>query len=775
MSEASSAEEGLDLLGRELATRHIPYALLQSTGDLRFRMERATLPLLAEVWGRDLALPKLAKVLASARPSTVDTSAFATDDGLLLTSDVPGTFLAAPAAGGTLLCLALPSAGEGERAAAWALAVQASRPPHGEQPTLPTEAGGTEEIDLFHNLTRRLSYILNDDAVVRAGIDALAQSIALGGAASVLCHSRVHSVVVFGETRRPDEAASQAIRAFLKLTGDAHASCETLPFDVIKIDRTTDAEDGRSFIDAPLIIEGQVEGLLQVAAASENGPLVYTVANQLSLALERSAVQRRAERAHIASLAESLTDGIVLVDAALRVTSMNNAATALLDPLLLTEGSDIGETPLAPIARQALTVGEATDTSELPAPSDGAARRYLVASAAPLAGSPEGSAAVVIVRDVTEERLMQERLLQSEKMVSVGQLVSGVAHELNNPLTGIMGFAQLLQANELDSRTLDGLQTIYSEAERASKIVQNLLSFARRKRADKELSDLNALLERVLELRNYDLTVKSIEVVRELDPKLPKTMVDPDQIQQVFLNLIINAEHSMISAHGKGTLTVRSLQKGDHLQVSLSDDGPGIEEATLRRIFDPFFTTKQAGEGTGLGLTISYGIIDEHGGRIWAESQPGRGTTFTIELPIVHGAGRTPDKPAAERETSVDGVSVLVVDDEESIRRLLTGILEMDGHRIDTAANGEEALDKIAGHSYDVVITDIKMPDMDGPSLYRRLVRLDPVLAAHTIFITGDTVNPDTRRFLDDVANPCLSKPFRVRQVRDTIAGILEE
>jgi two-component system NtrC family sensor kinase len=395
--------------------------------------------------------------------------------------------------------------------------------------------------------------------------------------------------------------------------------------------------------------------------------------------------------------------------------------------------------------------------------------------AAPLAGSREGSAAVVILRDVTEERLMQERLLQSEKMVSVGQLVSGVAHELNNPLTGIMGFAQLLLGREQDERTRQDVETILSEADRASKIVQNLLSFARRKRAEKEPADLNALLQRVLELRSYDLRVKNIDVELDLDSKLPETMVDTNQIQQVFLNLIINAEQAMLAAHERGTLTVTSRWEKDVVRLGLQDDGPGMTPETLRRIFDPFFTTKEVGEGTGLGLTISYGLIEDHAGRIWAESAPGKGTSFFIELPILRGTGRRAPVEDDDEAPAVDAHAILVVDDEQSIQRLLGSILQMDGHLVDTARNGREALDYIAQRRYDVIITDIKMPDMNGRDLYQALLDLDQDLARRTIFITGDTVSPETRDFLQQVRNPCLAKPFRVREVRETISSILSD
>ncbi|MEX2245179.1 MAG: ATP-binding protein [Dehalococcoidia bacterium] len=378
----------------------------------------------------------------------------------------------------------------------------------------------------------------------------------------------------------------------------------------------------------------------------------------------------------------------------------------------------------------------------------------------------------------TQTRYVQERLLQSEKMSSVGQLVSGVAHELNNPLTGIMGFAQLLLLRELDEPSRGQVETIYAEADRASKIVSNLLTFARRRRAQKEPASLNTLIERVLELRNYDLRVRNIEVELALDPDLPQTMVDANQLQQVFLNIIINAEQAMLAAvgGGEGRLRISTERKGDTLLVAFHDSGPGMSAETIRRIFDPFFTTKEAGEGTGLGLTISYGIIEEHSGRIWAESKQGRGTTFYIELPVVSGVAPAHiPRPAPDVPSSAPVMHrrILVVDDEESIQKLLTGVLEMDGHEVQIAANGREALKRIKDESFDLVITDIKMPVMGGPDLYRKLRDDHNPLAARLIFITGDTVAPDTRTFLQSVDNAVLSKPFRLRDVRETVRTAL--
>ncbi len=373
-----------------------------------------------------------------------------------------------------------------------------------------------------------------------------------------------------------------------------------------------------------------------------------------------------------------------------------------------------------------------------------------------------------------QTRLVQERLLQSEKMSSVGQLVSGVAHELNNPLTGIMGFAQLLLLRELEETSRRQVETIYAEAERASKIVSNLLTFARRRKVQKEPANLNTLIERVLELRNYDLRVRNIETDLDLDVALPETMVDTNQIQQVMLNIIINAEQAMRAETGGGTLRIHTSVGDGSVLASFQDSGPGMSKETVRRIFDPFFTTKEAGEGTGLGLTISYGIIEEHGGRIWAESDPGRGTTFFIELPIIAGTAAAPRVLHDPVHTeAVERSRILVVDDEDSIQRLLTGILEMDGHDVQVANNGREALDRIRRETFDLIITDIKMPVMGGADLHKELRDAGNALAGRMIFITGDTVAPETRSFLQGVDNAVLSKPFRLREIRESVRHAL--
>src|SRR6267143_613729 len=365
-----------------------------------------------------------------------------------------------------------------------------------------------------------------------------------------------------------------------------------------------------------------------------------------------------------------------------------------------------------------------------------------------------------VIRDVTDQKMLQEQLIQSEKMSAIGQLVSGVAHELNNPLAGISAFAQLLLAEKRfppDQRT--AAETIYSEARRASRIVQNLLTFARQHKAEKVPTAINQVLDDTLELRGYELRVRGIDVRREYDESIPDTMADAHQLQQVFLNLITNAEQAMEQREGHHhQLTVSTRRSGDAIRIEVEDTGGGIPANLIERIFNPFFTTKPTGSGTGLGLSTSLGIVREHEGKIWAEnsSQPGGGgARFVVEVPI------TEPRPSGEHASithvqvqGADSLRVLVIDDEASVRVSLQRYLAGKGHQVETTASGEDGLLRLKASKYDAVILDMSMPDLSGEQLYERLRSNDPSHAERVIFTTGDLVNDQMRRFLDGTGRP---------------------
>lgn len=388
-----------------------------------------------------------------------------------------------------------------------------------------------------------------------------------------------------------------------------------------------------------------------------------------------------------------------------------------------------------------------------------------------------------VAKDISNEKLLQQQLIQSEKLSAIGELISGIAHELNNPLTGVMGYSQLLQMRkDLDDRAKDNLLKINNLALRCQKIVQNLLSFARKQKPERTLSDVNEILEKTVELRSYELQVNNIELTRELDRTLPKTIADAHQLQQVFLNVITNAEQAMLEAHGKGRLTIRTRvdRRSRRVVVEVIDDGPGIHENYLTRIFDPFFTTKEVGKGTGLGLSLSYGMIKEHGGNIYARSRVGQGSTFVIELPIINRLAEEITVPpellpqALHFENLVRGKRILVVDDEKYILDFFVEVFRPLPLQVDTANDGRDAMNKMMVDDYDIVVSDFKMPQMSGRELFNWIKERRPHMANRIIFVTGDTVSLETRSFFEDNGSRYLAKPFKIEEVKEVIQQALE-
>ena len=371
-----------------------------------------------------------------------------------------------------------------------------------------------------------------------------------------------------------------------------------------------------------------------------------------------------------------------------------------------------------------------------------------------------------------------ERLLQVEKLSAMGQLLAGVAHELNNPLSVLRGESVMLYLAPAVS-TAPRAERIMRASERCVQLVRNFLKLAGHWPARRTCVDLNAAIHEVLDLLAYELRSESIEVRLDLADPLPPMGGDPEQLHQVFVNLIVNAVHAMREAPGPRALTVQTRVAADPARVvaTVRDTGPGVPVDIQARIFDPFFTTKPPGQGTGLGLSLSAGVIRDHGGAIRLESEPGHGAVFVVELPVSHGGGREPHRvPCASARTSderIMGKRVLVVDDEGDVAAVLADVLRLDGHHVDTAGNGATALEALAAGGYDVVLSDTRMPVLDGPGFYRALARRHPQLAARVAFITGDTLNMDRRGFLESTGQPIIAKPFEPDEVRDVVQRLL--
>ena len=438
---------------------------------------------------------------------------------------------------------------------------------------------------------------------------------------------------------------------------------------------------------------------------------------------------------------------------------------------------------------------------------------------------------VEIYRDLTAQRVFQSKLLQTEKLASLGQMVSGVAHELSSPLTSILGYAQRLLIAQSGPRQealerVEEARQIYQEAERAVSILRQLLSNARETIPERRLVSLNQVVMRAAELQRFTLAAEKIRLELDLDPALPFVQADAGQLQQVLINLLGNSRHALEEQSQDGVIRLRTRRINDRrVLLEVEDSGPGIPQAIQARIFDPFFTTKPVGVGTGLGLSIVLSVVREHGGQVRLQSPPQGGALFQIELPAAterqqEEAGGAPlrepgtrsrerkgsfvdemqvasaafpqaDKfespvnPHAEQFAGAEHVPsapsraamsarVLVVEDEPTVARLIADVLEDEGMRVDVLLDGREALERAARESYDLVICDMKMPGLDGQHFYQSLARNGNSLRERFLFVTGDVMAAHTREFLKRNKLPHVAKPFRVEELTERVHAVLQ-
>jgi signal transduction histidine kinase len=405
----------------------------------------------------------------------------------------------------------------------------------------------------------------------------------------------------------------------------------------------------------------------------------------------------------------------------------------------------------AEVARLGVRLGDAAPASWIGAPVVAAGRTIgavsLTAERAGAFGEPERMITAAVVAQAaialenarlvellsSDKRRLQEQLLQSEKMSTIGQLIAGVAHDLNNPLASVVGFSDyLVEAGEIPPRLVEPLQVIRQEAERAATIVKNLLSFARRHEGARRRQPIKPILESALQL-----------------------------------HLISNGAQAIAETGQGGRIWVNVRSWLDGVALSVTDSGPGIPDEVAAHVFEPFFTTKPEGKGTGLGLSICQGIVKEHGGRLTLESKPGAGATFMVELPRTTPA--PPPEPAPEPAPPVRTLRILVVDDEPHILHYMSVTLESWGHTVEVASDGQYALERALAGAFDVIICDLRMPHLGGREMYDKLARQDPSTAERVIFATGDMVRGDTLRFLETLGRPYLRKPFTLAELRHVL------
>jgi len=563
----------------------------------------------------------------------------------------------------------------------------------------------------------------------------------------------------------------------------------------------------------PLWIGDRTLGVMNLAATGaglfteEDLKILHGVGNQLAIALERVRLLARLEEesrrraaalerevgerelaeetgARLIAILEATSDFVAMGHADGRVTYYNRAACRLLG---IGEGEDISRIRIPethpewaarfvmneaiPAAiREGIWSGETALLSH-----DG--REIPVLQVIIAHKSPEGRVEFLstIARDITQWKRAEEALRQSQKLADMGMLLAGVAHELNNPLTVVTGRANLLRQALGGEPLAAQADSIAQAAERCARIVRNFLALARQHAPERREVRLNDVVREALELLAYPLRVDGVEIVLDLADDLPPLWGDVHQLHQVVVNLVSNAHQAMrrISGPRRLNLSTRREPQRGYVHLEVGDTGPGIPPEIRARVFEPFFTTKPPGQGTGLGLSLCQGIVENHGGLIRVESEPGRGAVFLVELAVGVPASTEAQPEGPASKSTLRGKAVLVVDDEPEITSLLAEVLSAQGCRVETASNGMEALRKLQEQAFDVIVSDLRMPEMDGPGLYRAIGRYDSRLLRRIVFLTGDTLGHEIREFLEQTAAMSVSKPFDPDDVIRAVSRIL--
>jgi len=524
--------------------------------------------------------------------------------------------------------------------------------------------------------------------------------------------------------------------------------------------------DAPTLLTAPLVSGGRFYGVLQFARRGSNTgfnqndlTIADGIAGQAAVALERARLVEESRR--LVRAVESTGEAVLITDRHRRIVFVNEAFSRMFgyahDELIgrdsLTLGSGMPEEWVHEVQR---TVGERNWRGEaIVRRKDGSTFPVSLHTSLIRTDDDRVQGSVALMEDISAEKELQERLQRTDRLAAAGELAAGVAHEVNNALTGILGQAEAARQMTNADELRDAMASVETQGHRIADIVQELLGFARPRPPQRGPIDLRVLVRDTMTLMAHDLGRSGIRSETRFATDLPSVLVDAKQIQQVLVNLFTNAIQAM-QVNGSGTLTVNLHAQPGVVLLDVQDTGPGIAADTVARIFDPFFSTKP--KGTGLGLSVSFAIMRAHGGDLTVHSAPTGGTIFTLQLP-------------AAVETDVSGPqTVLLVDDDDAVAETLIDMLTKEGLTVRRAATGQKALDVLAEEAFDVIFLDVRLPDISGPEIFAKLAAERPALARRVIFVTGGLWRIDSRGLREKLPpQPTLSKPCTAAQIREVL------
>jgi len=660
--------------------------------------------------------------------------------------------------------------------AAWALAAWRQQRVERDRELLRLTAH-TQELNLIQVLGQRCAEARTPAELFAAGVEILERSEL--AASIVVAHDVGGDAVIEFHGGAPDDPTHRKdwLRRARGILGWRQDRQVTL-----QVEQATGplaGVDEESLVILPLLRGDRVVACLilvpTAAAVDREMRLAYSAGNQMALHLDRILTVMEVESDRTRSLLASLPQAVVLLDAGQRIVLVNPAGEELLRGFELEPSGPAG--PLIATLGIENAVGRVEADEQLVVEDEvyGQPDRAIAVTVSSVP-APGGKFLAIVLADVSERRRSQQRLAHSEKMTSLGQMISGVAHELNNPLSSVLGYAQLLARAGADETGRRRLDTLEREAQRCQRIVQNLLSFARRRGNEHAPTSLNEVVESVLGLLGYQLRVSGVDVQHTLDPSLAALTADRHELQQLLVNLLTNAKHALQGQDGQKRIEIRTgTTVDDTLWLEVEDSGPGIPEAIRHKIFEPFYTTKGEGEGTGLGLSLSYDIVRTHGGRIAVSDGSQGGALFRMVFPpagraATGGVDGTVGDSIVVAPPSLRAATILVVDDEKDVAAMIRDALAEDGHTIRHAHDATTAMQLLREIRFDLLITDLRMPGVDGAQLIEEIRRAEGTANLPVLLTTGDTISAEAGGLRESLEVGWIQKPFELDDLRRAVA-----